>query len=635
MKSLRLSALGRRTFEVLPILLAIVFHAFAMERWILVAPAAIAVVYGMIRSNSVSTIAKSTSRWWYVVVIVGLILGLIIPASDSSGGLLPPTAAAALTGVAVCVCVFTVMTGQTNLGWVAAWALVSISGNRDMIGSIGILLIGFLAASLIATSMRERVFKHRIGDVAIWSAFVMTIVSATWLISIGITRVEELFLGTIESFVTNPSKNVTTGIGDSLTVGSKSNMNPSRQPLLELSQKSGPLRVKVMDVFENNQWTASLKFRQQRLELDRSLDPTQRSQSIEILFLESLDTSIPTPSGTLDIQNSTAKAEGGWIWRGRPDAVAVTIRVDSLEQLPRERADEVDLLDVPDEIQDAIASLTIPVVGDASRTGSTLDQAKSIESFFRENFEYSLATDLSGDAHPIVTLIRQRRPAYCTYFATAMALMLRTRGIPTRVVTGFVADETNSITGRVTVRSSDAHAWVEVWSTEDHRFVAFDPTPSDSRQRVMGHNDTAGIIASAVSALRSSARRLWMLIRYQPSSGIRAILVSPLIWFGVIVMIWLWRKRSGRFVAKIPGVIPTSIDKRLQKQYEQYLATLKAAGVEAGFAETDDELLARLRETGDAALWESANRFIHHYRAVRYGGEPVEELLSFAEDRHK
>ncbi len=57
------------------------------------------------------------------------------------------------------------------------------------------------------------------------------------------------------------------------------------------------------------------------------------------------------------------------------------------------------------------------------------------------------------------------------------------------------------------------------------------------------------------------------------------------------------------------------------------MAWLRQAGIDPKPFETDDELLARLAATGNHALWESANRFIHRYRAVRFGGVLMDDTL--------
>lgn len=619
--------LVRRSIEVLPLLFAMVFHAIAMERWLLIVPAAIAVIFGALRSSTAALIERSTSRQWYGVVIGGLLLGLVMPAADVSSAVLPPAGAAAMTGIAVSVGIYAVFSGQMTVGWVAAWALVAISGRGDMVAGLRIALLGFLGASLVAASLHAGQLKKRVREVAVWGMLVAAIASSTLLISMLITRVDQLFLGTFERLMFNQPKAATTGLGDSVTLGTKSTINPSRQPVLELSQLPGLLRVNVMDVFNDNQWATSAKLKAQLGQLDGLVQTGAASRSIEMLFLDDLDNSIPSPAGTLGIQNASPRVDGGWILRGKPDGVAITLLADSDQALPTESIDGVDLLAVPDDLSTLLAPIASRLTGDVSNVASNLSKAKSIEAFFHNNFKYSLTTDLSGEKHPLVTLIEERRPAYCIYFASAMALMLRTQGVPTRVVTGYAPGEVNALTGRVIVRASDAHAWVEVWSADDKRFVAFDPTPGESRREIMGHSESIGTLQAAASALRSSVRRLWLLMRYQPSTGIKALLMSPLLWLGVGGLIWLWRKRSHRSSARPDTVTPTPVNARLKKQYGRYIALLRKEGIDPKPFETDDELLARLEATGNQSLWEAASRFIHRYRAVRFGGALLDETI--------
>ncbi len=64
----------------------------------------------------------------------------------------------------------------------------------------------------------------------------------------------------------------------------------------------------------------------------------------------------------------------------------------------------------------------------------------------------------------------------CEQFATAQVVMLRTLGIPARLVAGYNAGEYNALSGYYTIRASDAHAWVEVYFP-DYGWIPFDPTP--------------------------------------------------------------------------------------------------------------------------------------------------------------
>ncbi len=112
-----------------------------------------------------------------------------------------------------------------------------------------------------------------------------------------------------------------------------------------------------------------------------------------------------------------------------------------------------------------------------------LDKARILASYLRGNFHYSLGKARAGGKDPLARFLFETREGHCEYFASALAVMLRTLGIPSRVVTGFLVTEYNPLTGWHVVRMSDAHSWVEVWLPE-RGWYGFDPTPS-SRQLPM------------------------------------------------------------------------------------------------------------------------------------------------------
>ena len=68
---------------------------------------------------------------------------------------------------------------------------------------------------------------------------------------------------------------------------------------------------------------------------------------------------------------------------------------------------------------------------------------------------------------------------HCQTFATAMALLLREVGVPTRFVTGFLGGEIGAFGRYVLVRGQNVHAWVEVWCGPSKGWVTFDPTPTE------------------------------------------------------------------------------------------------------------------------------------------------------------
>jgi transglutaminase-like putative cysteine protease len=110
-----------------------------------------------------------------------------------------------------------------------------------------------------------------------------------------------------------------------------------------------------------------------------------------------------------------------------------------------------------------------------------LDKARILSSYLRGNYRYSLGRNRADREQPLSSFLFETREGHCEYFASALAVMLRSIGIPARVVTGFLATEYNPLTGWHVVRMSDAHSWVEVW-LPDRGWYGFDPTPATRQQ---------------------------------------------------------------------------------------------------------------------------------------------------------
>jgi len=111
-----------------------------------------------------------------------------------------------------------------------------------------------------------------------------------------------------------------------------------------------------------------------------------------------------------------------------------------------------------------------------ARATNPYDKAASIESFLRTGYAYTLDINMPPNVDPLPYFLLQRRAGHCEYFASAMAVMLRAEGIPSRFVTGFLPGEYNDVGGDYIIRASDAHAWVEVFFPR-YGWITFDPTP--------------------------------------------------------------------------------------------------------------------------------------------------------------
>ncbi|MBV8818179.1 MAG: DUF3488 domain-containing protein, partial [Acidobacteriaceae bacterium] len=105
-------------------------------------------------------------------------------------------------------------------------------------------------------------------------------------------------------------------------------------------------------------------------------------------------------------------------------------------------------------------------------------KARLLEKFLRKTYSYTLELPQTEPSQPIADFLFRRKKGHCEYFASAMAVMLRTLGIPSRVVTGFAGGIYNPISGWYVVRASDAHSWVEAYLPH-LGWTTFDPTPPD------------------------------------------------------------------------------------------------------------------------------------------------------------
>lgn len=112
-----------------------------------------------------------------------------------------------------------------------------------------------------------------------------------------------------------------------------------------------------------------------------------------------------------------------------------------------------------------------------TRPAASIAQAVAmVHTHLLTHYRYNLDVPSLQSPHPLEDFLLTRKSGYCEHYATAMVIMLRSVGIPARLVTGFLATEWNEIGGYYTVRQRDAHAWVEVYFPQSG-WITMDPTP--------------------------------------------------------------------------------------------------------------------------------------------------------------
>jgi protein-glutamine gamma-glutamyltransferase len=130
-------------------------------------------------------------------------------------------------------------------------------------------------------------------------------------------------------------------------------------------------------------------------------------------------------------------------------------------------------LQLPDQLDPRIPELARKITGSAN---NPYDKSIALETYLRTHFGYTLNLAGKPGADPLSYFLFQAKAGHCEYFASAMAVMLRTLGIPSREVNGFLPGEYNDVAGDYIVRASDAHSWVEAYFPGTG-WLTFDPTP--------------------------------------------------------------------------------------------------------------------------------------------------------------
>ncbi len=133
--------------------------------------------------------------------------------------------------------------------------------------------------------------------------------------------------------------------------------------------------------------------------------------------------------------------------------------------------------------------------------------AQAIEAYLSDPKNYRYTLDLkAGGTDPLADFLFNVREGHCEYFATSMAVMLRTLGIATRIVNGFQMGEYNDTADVYTVRQSDAHSWVEVYFPATQSWVTFDPTPAAGRPA----RESIGGLTGRINKYAEALEFIWM-----------------------------------------------------------------------------------------------------------------------------
>ena len=160
--------------------------------------------------------------------------------------------------------------------------------------------------------------------------------------------------------------------------------------------------------------------------------------------------------------------------------------------------------EIPSDLPPGIGELANDWVDEAGAT-SDYEQILAIQDRLRgEEFEYDANVPPRDDQFTLLDFLQHTKTGFCQQYASAMAVMLRTRGLPTRVAVGFTSGERSEADGLFHVTTNEAHAWVEVLFPE-YGWLAFEPTPGRRNPIAAGYNEPEPLCPNAQGDLAPCA----------------------------------------------------------------------------------------------------------------------------------
>ncbi|SIN91700.1 protein of unknown function [Singulisphaera sp. GP187] len=146
------------------------------------------------------------------------------------------------------------------------------------------------------------------------------------------------------------------------------------------------------------------------------------------------------------------------------------------------------LLAVPPDLIAPLRQIALPIIEKIPAEDREA-QARALDDYLRISgkFSYTLRmTVVDRKIDPVLDFLINRKEGHCEYYASALALLLRSVDIPARLVNGFKGGDWNELAQVLSVRQKHAHSWVEVYldspANSPPKWLTLDPTPANERR---------------------------------------------------------------------------------------------------------------------------------------------------------
>jgi protein-glutamine gamma-glutamyltransferase len=511
---------------------------------------------------------------------------------------------------------------STHLGVVPFVVVFSFLAFRELIAISH-------AATAAALQTEER---HSVPSVRASAFYVAVCAAGAIVIFPFLPRLEKSVLRGLTAGMQSSS----TGLSDSIDFSSTQRIIPDADVVARvwMGRESVPfftplrLRGVVYDAFERGKWVTA-HGNTARVRDEVGVIPIARPEGFTrtlTIQQQPLRQRLLLPVGTYVVADMPRlmKMPGGTYSLSGGEEKPVEFRVGVARQtLPIEQ-------DIPQPLSyrmdPRVADLTAGVVESERRPDLV---ARRIEEFFSSGFTYLADPSEIGKPMTVEEFLLDERRGHCEYFAAGMVVMLTSAGVPARIVGGFYGGERNPLTGYFTLRSRDAHAWVEVWSGD--RWLTFDPTPEALRPG----GGTANLIRQYASALGDSVEFVWD--RYILTFGTEeqvVLITSAIAAAGTVkeklaaVAATLRRVATLQLfivllLAAAVGVLLRSwVHQRRQSALDAMIEQLRRMGIGIDASATGSEIVERIEGTRPD-LAEAAAEIVRVHQLEKFSGRPV------------
>ena len=219
---------------------------------------------------------------------------------------------------------------------------------------------------------------------------------------------------------------------------------------------------------------------------------------------------------------------------------------------------------------------------------SPYNKALRVQEYLRITYPYRLDVPPPPPQRDVVDYFLFDSPGgFCSYYASAMAVMLRSVGVPARVATGFASGEYDGLTLEYRVPASAAHAWVEVYFPT-YGWIEFEPTSARTPFEYRGEDSQPPDQIAATTTDKRSGTSIGTILL----TGLLLIAISGLV-VGALGL-W-WHHRRSQADRSLPP------DRQTRVLYWRLRGDLAQCGVSAAGSITPDEFWAQ--QSDHLAAW--------------------------------